>query len=116
MGNQESTVWPKVHTLRLGFNQLTNVSDLCSCISSQNVTILDFGNNKITMFPSSVLKWQSSEVLDLANNDLSEVPFELGLMEGLNALMLSGNRLKRMQSIINAGNTQKILESFRSRI
>eukprot|EP01083_Nonionella_stella_P101431 287534_1 len=111
-----NAMWPKLHTLRLGYNQMTDLSECLLCIGSQTMSVLDIGNNNVSELPKCILQWKRLQVLDLSNNNFSNIPNELGLMESLNGLMLSGNRLRKMQSVINQGNTQKILQWLRNRI
>lgn len=109
-------IWPTLQTLRLSYNQMRDVSSLLRCIASPAMTTLAIGNNNLSVFPQCVLEWTQLAVLDLANNDLADVPFALGLLERVNVLLLSGNRLRRMQRVINGGNTPQIMAWLRSRI
>jgi len=93
-------IWPKLQSLRLGFNAISDPSPLLQCIVSPNVRVLDFGQNNLSVFPEAILKWKALEVLDLSNNDLSDIPNALGLMESLNAVMLSGVAQEPIVSVL----------------
>ena len=112
----DDKIWPQLHTLQLGHNRLKKVSQLLEKIGSINMSVLDFGNNNIEIFPECIMKWKSLDVLDLSINDISSIPFELGLLDRLNGLMLNGKRLRRMTSVINSGNTKKILQWLKNRL
>eukprot|EP00488_Nonionellina_sp_1-RS-2012_P001211 TRINITY_DN1956_c0_g1_i1.p1 TRINITY_DN1956_c0_g1~~TRINITY_DN1956_c0_g1_i1.p1 ORF type:complete len:192 (-),score=73.21 TRINITY_DN1956_c0_g1_i1:226-744(-) len=64
--NASGIIWPKLHTLRLGYNQITDVSPLLQCMGG-NMSVLDIGNNNISVFPDCILQWKALQMLDLSN-------------------------------------------------
>ena len=107
------TEMPILDSLLLSYNQLQHINGLDKCY---NLTNLDLNNNKISEFPSDVLKLKKLSTLNLQNNDLNSIPNTLGLMNNLIRLNIEGNPLKRLVGKMRNCTTQELKNYLKSRI
>ena len=104
---------PILDSLLLSYNQLQHINGLDKCY---NLTNLDLNNNKISEFPSDILKLKKLSTLNLQNNDLNSIPNTLGLMNNLIRLNIEGNPLKRLVGKMRNCTTQELKNYLKSRI
>ncbi|XP_033107307.1 leucine-rich repeat-containing protein 40-like [Anneissia japonica] len=79
-------------------------------------TILASENQVTAIDVASIRSLPKLSTLDLSNNDIGEVPPELGLIESLRSLQLSGNRFRNPRpAVLNKG-TVSLLAYLRDRI
>ncbi|XP_009861397.2 leucine-rich repeat-containing protein 40-like [Ciona intestinalis] len=98
--------------LSLGNNRLTRFPSQLPV----SVTILELRDNKLSEIPASVTELTQLERLDLANNNVPNLPPEVGAMESIKVVVVSGNPIRTISShILNKG-TQALLKHLRSRI
>ena len=107
------TEMPILDSLLLSYNQLQHINGLDKCY---NLTNLDLNNNKISEFPSDILKLKKLSTLNLQNNDLNSIPNTLGLMNNLIRLNIEGNPLKRLVGKMRNCTTQELKNYLKSRI
>ena len=107
------TEMPVLDALLLSYNQIQSINGLDKCY---NLTNLDLNNNKITDFPSDILKLKKLSTLNLQNNDLNGIPNTLGLMNNLVRLNIEGNPLKRLVGKMRNCSTEELKNYLKSRI
>ena len=107
------TEMPILDSLLISYNQLQHINGLDKCY---NLTNLDLNNNKISEFPSDILKLKKLSTLNLQNNDLNSIPNTLGLMNNLIRLNIEGNPLKRLVGKMRNCTTQELKNYLKSRI
>ena len=107
------TEMPILDSLLLSYNQLQHINGLDKCY---NLTNLDLNNNKISEFPSDILKLKKLSTLNLQNNDLNSIPNTLGLMNNLIRLNIEGNPLKRLVGKMRNCTTIELKNYLKSRI
>eukprot|EP01038_Epipyxis_sp_PR26KG_P009430 gene9430-12706_t len=108
--------------LQLSYCNLTNIS-IIDFNSLRNLVSLDISNNKIiTIENCNLLSCHNDysiiklEYLSIENNNISEIPFELGHIQTLKTLLISGNPQKMIRPQIILQGSNKVLEYIRSRI
>ena len=104
--------WISLHTLIAG--------DCCiqqfPCVPSGMNTLVLSGN-KISHLPLELLAPLSNiNTLDLSNNELQHVPPEIGCMDSLRSLLLTGNPLKTIRRAVLEKGTPNLLEYLRDKI
>ena len=107
------TEMPILDSLLLSYNQIQYIKGLDKCY---NITNLDLNNNKITEFPSDILKLKKLTTLNLQNNDLNSIPNTLGLMNNLVRLNIEGNPLKRLVGKMRNCSTEELKNYLKTRI
>ena len=100
-------------SLLLSYNQISQINGLDKC---SNLTNLDLNNNKLSEFPSDILKLKKLSTLNLQNNDLNSIPNTLGLMNNLIRLNIEGNPLKRLVGKMRNCTTIELKNYLKSRI
>jgi len=81
--------------------------------SIQYLEVVDLSNNKIEAIDDNIVRLINLAHLNLENNEISRISTVLGFMD-LKSILLGGNCLKSMLSVINKGATQ-ILEFLKNR-
>ncbi|KAI8927847.1 hypothetical protein BC831DRAFT_450711 [Entophlyctis helioformis] len=105
-------VCPQLRDACFAFNRITSINDgvLAAC---PLLEILDLRDNAFVAVPSDVLSMRLLKRLDLTNNNISRLQPEIGLIECINVLLVSGNPLRGLPS---SGGTVRLLEYLRKRI
>ncbi len=81
---------PRLDTLDLGGNQLTDLGDLKGL---EGLVSLDLSDNQLTSLPPHIARLRSLRRLDLSRNPLTSLPPEIGQLTQLQELTLSGSPL-----------------------
>eukprot|EP00752_Nemacystus_decipiens_P004155 g3802.t1 len=103
-----------LETLILGFNSLSDLSDLpwAALASLEN---LDLSSNRLRRLGDVVLMtWLRR--LNLENNEISPVPLELGLCTGLESLLLAGNPQRQVSAALLQRGTAATLSYLSKRL
>ncbi|TPX61134.1 hypothetical protein SpCBS45565_g07330 [Spizellomyces sp. 'palustris'] len=107
----ETIKFPALRELYVSQNTITKLGDGILA-ESPHLQILDVGYNKLTEFPMEILGLKELKRLDITNNSIGKLPPELGLLEGIDAFLFTGNPLRGMP----LGSTSKILRTLRDKI
>ena len=105
-------IYPTLKDLNLSFNCIQNQDRpnlLSSCLSLQ---VLDLGDNKLSMIPKEILELKTLKRLDIKNNDIASLPPELGLLECIQSILYTGNKIKMSSSL----GTKKLLSLLREKL
>jgi Leucine-rich repeat (LRR) protein len=102
---------PKLHQLSLSMNRLQSLPDIRSWISLVTLTA---DENNINAIPEGMTELKSLRSADFSSNDIRVVPAEVGRMENLAMLRLSGNPL-RDKKFINI-DTDELKEILKGRL
>eukprot|EP00903_Cladosiphon_okamuranus_P012061 g11323.t1 len=103
-----------LQTLMLGFNSLSDLSDLpwAALASLEN---LDLSSNRLRHLGDVVLMtWLRR--LNLENNEISPIPLELGLCTGLESLLLAGNPQRQISAALLQRGTAATLSYLSKRL
>ena len=82
---------PAIHQLLLSVNRLQALPDITSW---QNLLTLSADGNSINAIPEGFTKLEKLRSVDFSSNDIRVIPAEIGLMDNLAMLRLSGNPLR----------------------
>ncbi|KNC96087.1 uncharacterized protein SPPG_08475 [Spizellomyces punctatus DAOM BR117] len=103
--------FPALRELYVSQNTITKLG-VGILAEAPHLQILDVGYNKLTEFPMEILGLKELKRLDITNNSIGKLPPELGLLEGINAFLFTGNPLRG----VPLGSTSKILSTLRDKI
>ncbi|KAK7099984.1 leucine-rich repeat-containing protein 40-like [Littorina saxatilis] len=81
-----------------------------------SITFLDLRDNKVVKLPEEIILLQGLERLDLTNNDISALPYALGTINSLKAVVLDGNPMKSIRRDIIMRGTVELKKYLRSRM
>ncbi|XP_044726873.1 leucine-rich repeat-containing protein 27-like [Chrysoperla carnea] len=87
---EEILMCKNLRMLCLDNNELTTIPDIVF-LSLNRLTWLDVRNNKLTSLSPKIGKCRYLETLLIQDNCIEKLPMELGLVENLKTLLLSGN-------------------------
>ncbi|KAH8885424.1 L domain-like protein [Thozetella sp. PMI_491] len=82
---------PALHQLTLSVNRLQTLPDITGW---KNLFTLSADENSINAFPEGFTKLEKLRSVDFSSNDIRVIPAEVGLMDNLSMLRLSGNPLR----------------------
>lgn len=101
--------------LHAGNNNITELSvELLQSLSSLNV--LDLRDNKISIIPEEMIQVTTLTRFNIANNNVSSLPYKLGNLKSLKAMVVDGNPMRGIRrDIVNRG-TVELMKYLRSRI
>lgn len=107
---------PKLSTLHMAMNRLTEVQMICSPTFKENLQVLDVSSNKITELPRALPFYLANlNHLNIENNEIRQLPNLLGLHQNLKNLQVNGNPLKTIRlNIIDRG-CEAVMKHLRDR-
>jgi hypothetical protein len=92
-------------------------SNLADALKTPDVVcFLDLTNQKLTAFPTDILKFKNLEYLDLADNSIPSVPPEIAQLSKLNELWLGNNQLTSLPSEIGDMSGLTLLSLFENKL
>jgi len=90
-GTGKSVAMPSLHQICLSMNRLQSLPDISSWTS---LLTLSADENNINAIPDGFIALSQLRSVDLSSNDIRVIPVEIGRMENLAMLRLSGNPLR----------------------
>ncbi|KAM7533122.1 hypothetical protein Aperf_G00000123998 [Anoplocephala perfoliata] len=109
------TVFPKLIDLSLGDNRITSFQ-LEGVRGLKDLTTLELSRNRISVVPDGIPAALPNLCrLSLSNNDITVIPTELGFMDSLEVLSLSGNPLRSIPQSVLTGGTQTLKDLLKER-
>ncbi|VDK39500.1 unnamed protein product [Taenia asiatica] len=107
--------FPRLKDTSLGDNRIESFN-LEHLQGLHELSTLELSRNRISIVPDGIPKTLPALTrLDLSSNEIKSIPTELGFMESLNVLALSGNPLRSLgQNVINSG-TEAVKALLRER-
>ncbi|CAL1540077.1 unnamed protein product, partial [Lymnaea stagnalis] len=81
-----------------------------------SLTSLDLRDNKLVKLPDEITLLEKLERLDLTNNDISVLPYKMGCMTALKAIILDGNPMRSIRRDIVMRGTAELKKYLLSRL
>ncbi|XP_076080866.1 leucine-rich repeat-containing protein 40-like [Mytilus galloprovincialis] len=101
--------------LHLGNNQLKELTAE-HLNHLETLSVLDIRDNKVSVIPDEIVVLTGLQRLDLTNNDLTGLPYAMGTMTALKAVVLDGNPMKSIRRDIIMRGTTEIKKYLMSRM